>query len=112
MKNWSVRAWNCSKRLTSTINCVFSVQHACGISTTPTLLAQFYADATVHAIAQAQCWKRSSSHKTAMLQYYATVATERTGYVLYRALVITLCTSYPRISLMVKDDDNPSIMRS
>ena len=36
-ENWFVRIPNCSKRLTSTTNCAFSVQHACGLSTTPTL---------------------------------------------------------------------------
>ena len=87
MQNLFVRASNCSKRLSSATNHVFSVQHACGLSTTPTLLAQ--ADATAHA--QAQCWKGSSSHETAAAErcntIYATVATERAGYVLYRALV-------------------------
>ena len=48
-------------KLTSVINRAFSVQPACGLSNTPTLLA--CADVTAHA--QAQCWKRSSSHKTA-----------------------------------------------
>ena len=81
---WFICASNCSKRLTSAINRAFSVQHACGLSTTPTLLG--CADATAHA--QAQYWKGSSRHKTPrVLQYYATVATERMGYVLYRALV-------------------------
>ena len=37
-------------------SCIFC-QHACGLSTTPT-------NAT--ALAQAQCWKGSSSHKTAL----------------------------------------------
>ena len=79
------------KRVTSATNRAFSVQHAYGLLTTPTLLA-YYADAIAHA--QAQCWKGSSSHKTALLQsmegaeYYATVATEHMGYVLYRALVL------------------------
>ena len=50
-----LRPSNCSKRITSTTNCTFSVQHACGLSTTPMLLA--CADATAHA--QAQCWKGS-----------------------------------------------------
>ena len=60
--------------LTSPINRAFSVQHACGLLITPTLLA-YYADAIAYA--QAQCWKGSSSHKTALLQsmegaeYYA-----------------------------------------
>ena len=53
MKNWFVRPLNSSKRLTSVTNCAFSVQHGCGLSTTPTLLA--CADATAHA--QAQCRK-------------------------------------------------------
>ena len=48
--------------LTSTINHVFSIQHACDLSTTPTLLV--YAAVTVHA--QPQCWKGSSNHKTAL----------------------------------------------
>ena len=37
----------------STINRAFSVQHACGLSTTPTLLA--CTDVTVHAQAQCMC---------------------------------------------------------
>ena len=45
----------------------FSVQHACGLSTTPTLLV--CADGTAHT--RVQC-----------IQYYARVATERTGYML------------------------------
>ena len=49
-------ASNYSKRLTSATNRELSVQHSCGLSTTPTLLAR--ADATAHA--QAQCWKGSS----------------------------------------------------
>ena len=37
VKNWFViSASNCSKRLTSATNRAFSVQHACGLSTTPT----------------------------------------------------------------------------
>ena len=67
MKNWFVRASNCSKRLTSATNRAFSVQYACGLSTTPTLLA--YTDVTAHA--QAPYWKGSSSHKTAMPQSVA-----------------------------------------
>ena len=62
MKNWFVSASNCSKKLTSATNLAFSVQHACGLSTTPTLLA---CEVTAHA--QAQCWKGSSSHKTAAI---------------------------------------------
>ena len=50
--------------LTSATNRAFSVQHACGLSTTPTPLAS--ADATAHAHDQAQCWKGSSSHRTAL----------------------------------------------
>ena len=69
----------------SATNHAFSVQHACNLSTTHTLLA-YYADAIVHA--QAQYWKGLSSHKTALLQsmegaeYYASakVATEHAGY--------------------------------
>ena len=66
-ENWFVRASNCSKRLTSATNRAFSVQHACGLSTTHTPLAS--AAATAHA--QAQCWKRSSNHKTALKQSVA-----------------------------------------
>ena len=62
VKNWFVRPSNCSKKLTSVTNRAFSVQHACGLSTTPTLLA--CADATAHA--QTLCRKGSSSHKTAL----------------------------------------------
>ena len=36
-----IRTLNCSKRLTSATNRAFSVQHACGLSTTPTLLAKY-----------------------------------------------------------------------
>ena len=65
--NGEKHASNCSKRLTGATNCAFSVQYACGLSTTPTLLAlYYYADAIVHA--QAQCCKGSQSHKTALLQ--------------------------------------------
>ena len=39
VENWFIRASNFSKRLTSATNRAFSVQHACGLSTTPTLLA-------------------------------------------------------------------------
>ena len=63
--------------LTSVTNRAFSAQHACHLSTTPTLLA--CADATAHA--QARYWKGSSSHKTALLQYYSTMATECAGYI-------------------------------
>ena len=62
-EKWLVRASNFSKRLASATNRTFSVQHARGLSTTPT------ADATVHA--QAQCWKGLSSHKIAMPQSVA-----------------------------------------
>ena len=59
-------ALKCSKgvitKLTTAINHAFSVQPACGLSTTPTLLA--CAEANVHA--QAQYWKGLSSHKTAL----------------------------------------------
>ena len=57
VKNWFIRASNYSKRLTSATNRAFSVQHACGLSTTPTPQA---------AHAQAQCWKGSSNHETAL----------------------------------------------
>ena len=67
MKNWFVRASYCSKRLTSATNRTFSVQHACGLSTTPTL--SMHADATAHA--QALYWKGSSGHETALLQSVA-----------------------------------------
>ena len=36
-ERWFICASNCSKRLTSAINGVFSVQYACGLSTTPTI---------------------------------------------------------------------------
>ena len=83
--NWFVCALNCSKRLTRAITRAFSVQHACGLSTTPTLAC---ADTTAHA--QAQSWKGSSVHKTALhaIKYYATVVTGHAGYVFYRALVL------------------------
>ena len=61
VKDWFVRPSNYSKRLTSVTN-AFSVQYACGLSTTPTLLARV--DATAHA--QAQCRKGSLNHKTAL----------------------------------------------
>ena len=63
---------------------IISIQHACGLSTTPTLLA--CADVTTHA--RVQCRKESSNHNnsTAILrvlqhrmQYYTTVAAERVG---------------------------------
>ena len=47
---WFVNALNCSKTLASATNCAFSIQHVCGLSTTPTLLATACA-----AHAQAQC---------------------------------------------------------
>ena len=53
------------KRLASATNCAFSIQHACGLSTTPTLLVYLYTYADMTAHAQAQYWKGSSSHKTA-----------------------------------------------
>ena len=62
VKDWFVRPSNYSKRLTSVTNRAFSVQYACGLSTTPTLLARV--DATAHA--QAQCRKGSLNHKTAL----------------------------------------------
>ena len=62
VKSWFLYASNYLKWLTSATNHAFSVQHACGLSTTPTRLA--CADATVHA--QAQCRKGSSCHKTAL----------------------------------------------
>ena len=76
---------NCSKRLTSATNRAFSVQHACGLSTTPTLLA---CCATAHA--QAQYWKGSSGHKTALQQSVAVLrysGYRAHEYVLYRAIV-------------------------
>ena len=49
--------------LTSATNCAFSVQHTCGLSTIPTLLACI--DATAHA--RAQCRKWWSSHNSSDL---------------------------------------------
>ena len=63
-----IRVSNCSKWCTRATNCAFSVQHACGLLTTPTLLA--CADTTAHA--QAQSWKGSSDHRIvlhAILRY-------------------------------------------
>ena len=50
MKNWFLHASNCWKWLTSAINRAFSVQYACGLLTTPTLLV--CADMTAHARTQ------------------------------------------------------------
>ena len=94
MKNWFVRASNCSKRLTSTTNHAFFCS-AC----------QWFIDHT-HSIGK--CWcdcpcsssvlervdKSQNNSAEIVLQYYATVATERAGYmydiVLLRALVCTM----------------------
>ena len=62
----------------------FSVQHACGLLTTPTLLA--CADATVHP--QAQCCKESSSHKTALQYIECNISGYRACDVFYRALAM------------------------
>ena len=75
MKNWFVRASNLSKRLPSATNRAFSVQHACGLSTKPTLL---YADATTHA--QARCWKGSSRHETATCVPQSVAILRYSGY--------------------------------
>ena len=74
------------KKLTSATNRTFSIQHACGLLTTPTLLV--CADATVHA--QMLCWKGSS--KLIIKQFCSRVLQwsgyiEHVWYVLYRALV-------------------------
>ena len=85
MKNWFVRASNCSRRLASATNRVFSVQHTCGLSTTPTLfsiIACSVADATAHA--QALCWKWLSSHKTAVHRVQSAQGT--VGLVCYAGL--------------------------
>ena len=71
---------------TSTTNRAFSVQNACGLSATPTLLVlmrlrMLKLSAGKGRQAIKQLYRR-------VLQYYATVATERAGYVLYRALVV------------------------
>ena len=63
VKNWFIHASSCSNRFTSTTNRAFSVQHACGLLTTPTPLA--YADANAHA--QAQRWKGLSSLRSKVL---------------------------------------------
>ena len=84
-ENWFIRALNCSKRLTSATNRAFSVQHACGLSTTPTSLA--YCMLMSLRMLNFSVGKGRQLMKQLCLRYYATVAAERAGHVLYRALV-------------------------
>ena len=87
MKKVFIRASNFSKRLTSATNRAFSVQHACGLSTTPSMrmrlrMLKYCVGKGRHVM------KPLHVHVCLiMLQYYAIVPTGRAGYVLYRALV-------------------------
>ena len=74
------------KWLTSATNRAFSIQHTCGLSTTPTLL-----DATVHT--QTQCRKVLSSHNNSSAVEYCYTMLQRIRGMCYnnnieRALVI------------------------
>ena len=86
------RTSNRSKGLTSAKNRAFSIQHACGISATPTLLHNLLMQLRMlklsvgkgcQIIKQLCCrvWRRQSTT-------LCTVAIERAGYVLCRALII------------------------
>ena len=81
VKNWLLHASNGWKWFTSATNRAFSVQHACGLATTPTLLA--CTDATAHA--RAQCRK---GRQVIIIALYSSVATERAGYSLARKLLL------------------------
>ena len=100
-ENWFVRTSNCLKRLTSATNCAFSVQHAYGLSTTPTLLA--FADATgmlkLSVGKSRQVIKQLCSR---MLQYYTTVATERAVCALQSSSYYGLCCMDLHVQIDIK----------
>ena len=101
VKNWFVRASNCSKRLTSVTNRVLFFCLAC----------LWFID---HTHSTGQCWcycacsssvlervvKSQNSFGSRVLQYYATVATERAGYVLFRALATRFAHNWSMRSLL------------
>ena len=90
-KKWFICASNFSKRLTSATNCAFSVQHACGLSTTP-------ADATAHA--QALCWKGSSHHETATYVPHSAAILRKSGY-MARGVCALQSSSYNMHTLII-----------
>ena len=86
MQNLFLHASNCSKRLSSATNRAFSVQHACGLSTTPLFSMLMRLRMLKLSVGKGRQVMKQLCLR--VLQYSATVATERAGYVLYRALVV------------------------
>ena len=93
MQNWFLCASNCSKRLSSATNSAFSVQHACGLLTTPLFSMLMRLRMLKLSVGKGRQVMKQLCLR--VLQYYATVATEleRAGYAC--ALQSSSCTCVP-----------------
>ena len=75
-----IGASNYSKKLSNAKNRAFSVQYACGLSTTPLFSMLMRLRMLKLSVGKGRQVMKQLCFR--VLQYYATVATERLGYVL------------------------------